>query len=64
MAISCLLTFCYAAGEAMGIACGKGNSTTIYARYECNRVGLLDPAERHLLFSDSASPTLVDNTHP
>jgi hypothetical protein len=64
LAISCLLTFCYAAGEAMGIACGKGNSATIYARYECNRVGLLDPAERHLLFSDSASPTLVDNTHP
>ena len=64
LATSCLLTFGYAVGEAVGIACGKGNSATIYARYECNRVGLLDPAERHLLFSDSASPTLVDNTHP
>jgi hypothetical protein len=54
VATACLLSLTHAVGEAVGIVLGKGDSGINHARYECDRAGFLNPAERYLLCSDTA----------
>jgi len=53
IATACLLALAHALGEATGIASGIGKSATYYTDLDYDRARFLNPAERHLLFSDS-----------